>query len=311
VAVTLLKVPRSTYRLQITEDWGLPDAAALVPYLHALGADWVYLSPVLAAEPGSTHGYDVVDHGEIDESRGGRGALADLAEAARAAGLGVLIDIVPNHVGVATAALSVWWWDVLARGRASEHADAFDIDWDAAGGKLRLPVLGDGDDEHAALRIEDGELRYHEHRFPIAEGTLTDLPGDDRTGSDPRAVHARQHYELMNYRRADAERNREKILTAARAAFTDPDADISMAEISRRAGVGPVPGQWRAARGQRVRGPEVHRRRGAQHDARAGRAGQCRTPGGRPRRGARIHDAGLRPGPAGIHPAWRDHGRVR
>ncbi|HEY4992410.1 MAG TPA: malto-oligosyltrehalose synthase, partial [Nakamurella sp.] len=88
-----------------------------------------------------------------------------------------------------------------------EHADAFDIDWDAAGGKLRLPVLGDGDDELAALRIEDGELRYYEHRFPIAEGTLTDRPGDDRTGSDPRAVHARQHYELMNYRRADAELN--------------------------------------------------------------------------------------------------------
>ena len=108
----------------------------------------------------------------------------------------------PNHVGVATPALSVWWWDVLGKGRASEHAAAFDVDWDVAGGRLRLPVLGDGDDELAALRVEDGELRYYDNRFPIAEGTLTD-PG----GNDPKSVHARQHYELMNYRRADAELN--------------------------------------------------------------------------------------------------------
>ena len=196
LAVT--RVPASTYRLQITSDWGLEDAAALVPYLRALGADWVYLSPVLAAEPGSAHGYDVVDHGEIDESRGGSRGLRDLADAAHSAGLGVLVDIVPNHVGVATPALSVWWWDVLANGRASEHASAFDIDWDAGNGKLRLPVLGDGDDELDALRVQDGELRYYDNRFPIADGT-----GD----GTPREIHARQNYELMNYRRADAELN--------------------------------------------------------------------------------------------------------
>ncbi len=192
------RVPRSTYRLQITPEWDLADAAALVPYLEKLGADWMYLSPVLAAEPGSEHGYDVVDHGEIDDSRGGDWALAKVAKRARAAGLGVIIDIVPNHVGVSTPALSVWWWDVLGKGRESEHAAAFDIDWEAGHGKLRLPVLGDGDNELAALRIEDGELHYYEHRFPIAEGT---------EGGTPIDVHARQHYELMNYRRADAELN--------------------------------------------------------------------------------------------------------
>ncbi len=192
------RIPRSTYRLQITPEWDLADAAALVPYLEKLGADWMYLSPVLAAEPGSEHGYDVVDHGEIDDSRGGDWALAKVAKRARAAGLGVLIDIVPNHVGVGTPALSVWWWDVLSKGRESEHAAAFDIDWDAGNGKLRLPVLGDGGKELDALRIEDGELRYYDHRFPIAEGTGNGTPVQ---------VHARQHYELMNYRRADAELN--------------------------------------------------------------------------------------------------------
>jgi (1->4)-alpha-D-glucan 1-alpha-D-glucosylmutase len=193
-----MRVPHSTYRLQITEDWPLPRAAELVPYLRALGADWVYLSPVLAAEPGSAHGYDVVDHSRVDESRGGEAGLVAVAEAAQAAGLGVLVDIVPNHVGVATPVLSVWWWDVLRAGPQSEHAKAFDIDWGAGGGKIRLPMLGDGDDELAKLRVVDGELRYYDHRFPIADGT---------SDGTPQQVHARQHYELMNYRRADAELN--------------------------------------------------------------------------------------------------------
>jgi (1->4)-alpha-D-glucan 1-alpha-D-glucosylmutase len=193
-----MRVPDSTYRLQITEDWTLTDAAALVPYLQALGTDWVYLSPVLASEPGSAHGYDVVNHDKVDESRGGEAGLTAVAEAAHGAGLGVLVDIVPNHVGVATPALSVWWWDVLRAGPESVHAKAFDIDWAAGGGKIRLPMLGDGDDELSKLQVVDGELRYYDHRFPIAHGTADGTPQE---------VHARQHYELMNYRRADAELN--------------------------------------------------------------------------------------------------------
>jgi (1->4)-alpha-D-glucan 1-alpha-D-glucosylmutase len=232
-----MSVPRSTYRLQITEDFSLDDAAGLVPYLQALGADWVYLSPVLAAEPGSGHGYDVVDHGEIDESRGGTEGLQAIAEAAHAAGLGVLVDIVPNHVGVATPALSVWWWDVLARGRASQYADAFDIDWDAGGGKLRLPVLGDGDDELDALRLQDGELRYYDNRFPIAEGT---------EGGTAREVHARQHYELMSYRRADAELNYRRFFavnTLAGIRVERPEVfDTSHREIGRWARRGWIDG---------------------------------------------------------------------
>jgi len=196
-----VKVPHSTYRLQVTEDWRLPDAAAVIPHLSRLGVDWVYLSPLLQSEPGSSHGYDVTDHSVTDGSRGGRTGLAAVAEAARAAGMGVIVDIVPNHVGVAAPKLSVWWWDVLRRGRGSVHAQAFDIDWERGGGKIRLPVLGDaadGHDELDALTVVDGELRYYDNAFPIADGT-----GD----GTPREVHARQHFELMNYRRADAELN--------------------------------------------------------------------------------------------------------
>ncbi|MEP6561114.1 MAG: alpha-amylase family glycosyl hydrolase, partial [Nakamurella sp.] len=193
-----MRVPRSTYRLQITQEWDLHRAAELVPYLRLLGVDWVYLSPELAAEPGSPHGYDVVNHAEVDSSRGGEAGLAAAAGAAREAGLGVLVDIVPNHVGVATPPLSVWWWDVLTLGQASAHAVAFDIDWEFGGGKVRIPILGDGDDELDALQLVDGELRYHQHRYPIAEGTGK---------GTARQVHDRQHYELMNYRLADSELN--------------------------------------------------------------------------------------------------------
>ena len=97
-----MRTPSSTYRLQITERFDLFEAARRLPYLHALGADWVYLSPLLAAETGSDHGYDVVAHDRIDPARGGAEGLAALSAEARRLGLGVLVDIVPNHVGVAS-----------------------------------------------------------------------------------------------------------------------------------------------------------------------------------------------------------------
>ncbi len=191
-------VPVSTYRLQVTADWTLSDAADLVPYLTALGVDWVYLSPILAAEAGSGHGYDVVDHGEVDPDRGGDPGLRRVAEAAHGAGHGVLVDIVPNHVGIATPEASVWWWDVLTHGRQSPYADYFDIEWAVAGDKVRLPILGDGENELDQLRVEDGALWYYDRRLPIAPGT---------GAGTPREVLSRQHYELMNYRRADTELN--------------------------------------------------------------------------------------------------------
>ncbi|MBM9466054.1 malto-oligosyltrehalose synthase [Nakamurella leprariae] len=222
------EVPASTYRFQVTPEWPLTAAADQVDYLQRLGAGWVYLSPILQAEPGSAHGYDVVDHGRTDSSRGGEAGLAAVADRAHAAGLGVLVDIVPNHVGVATPAESVWFWDVLAKGRQSPHADAFDVDWEVSGGRIRLPVLGDGPDELDQLEVSDGELRYYDHRFPIAEGT---------GGGTPRQVHDRQHYELINWRRGDAELNYRRffaVSTLAGVRVELPEVfDASHAEVGR------------------------------------------------------------------------------
>ncbi len=201
-----MRLPISTYRLQIRESFDLHKAAGIARYVHDLGADWLYFSPLLKAEDGSDHGYDVTDHSLIDPARGGAAGLDAASAAARALGLGILIDIVPNHVGVQTPAQSVWWWDLLTHGQASRFAEAFDVDWEFGGGKLRLPVLGDASDDTGEqgeldkLTITKGELRYYDNRFPIAPGTADD-------GATPVEVHARQNYELMNWRRADAELN--------------------------------------------------------------------------------------------------------
>ena len=194
-----MRVPASTYRLQIRPGFTLFDAAAKVPYLKSLGADWVYLSPILTAEQGSDHGYDVTDPSAIDPERGGPEGLLALSKAAREHGMGVLVDIVPNHVGVASPAQNPWWWSLLAEGQDSRYAEAFDVDWDFGGGRIRLPVLG-SDDDVDQLEVRDGELRYYDHRFPLAAGSYSE-------GDSPRAVHDRQHYELVSWRRADSELN--------------------------------------------------------------------------------------------------------
>lgn len=231
------RVPTSTYRLQISEAFDLVDATRRLPYLHALGIDWVYLSPLLPAERGSSHGYDVVAHDRIDASRGGPAALSALAARARSLGMGVLVDIVPNHVGVATPHQNLWWWSVLGAGRSSPYADAFDIDWTAGGGRLRIPVVGDDDllDDGTIghLRIVDGELRYHSHRFPVAPGTLA----GNGSGADPQATHAAQHYELVGWRTADDQLNYRRFFavnTLAAVRVEDPAwFDATHLEIAR------------------------------------------------------------------------------
>ncbi|MGJ6979597.1 malto-oligosyltrehalose synthase [Aestuariimicrobium soli] len=204
-----MRTPASTYRLQITEDFDLLEAAKRLTYLHALGVDWVYLSPLLAAGTGSSHGYDVSDHSSIDPTRGRGAGLAALANEAHRLGMGVLVDIVPNHVGVARPWENPWWWHVLTHGQASPFATAFDIDWEVAGGpgssgKVRIPVVGDDDllpdGTIANLRVLAGELHYHDNRYPLA-------PNSGGPDDDPNVVHARQHYELISWRRADTDLN--------------------------------------------------------------------------------------------------------
>jgi (1->4)-alpha-D-glucan 1-alpha-D-glucosylmutase len=194
-------LPSSTYRLQVRESFDLDAAAEVTSYLAELGADWVYLSPLLRATAGSDHGYDVVDHRLVDPERGGREGLDRLSAAARARHLGVLIDIVPNHMGVADPRQNSWWWDVLKLGRGSRYADAFDIDWDFGGGRLRIPVLGGTLEDAIAgeeVRIVGDELHYFDTAFPLAPGSADGNLAD---------VLAAQHYELMNWQRADAELN--------------------------------------------------------------------------------------------------------
>ncbi|WP_134324311.1 malto-oligosyltrehalose synthase [Cumulibacter soli] len=195
-----MRVPKSTYRLQLSRDFTLYDAARQLPYLADLGVDWVYLSPILQAAAGSSHGYDVVDHDRIDKSRGGADGLSKFSAEARRHGLGILVDIVPNHMGIANPAENRAWWDVLRHGRESAYADWFDIDWDAAA-RVRIPIVGEHDvlpgGEIANLSVTAGELRYHDHRFPLAPGTEDEV--------DPQAAHSRQNYELVDWRRADRE----------------------------------------------------------------------------------------------------------
>jgi (1->4)-alpha-D-glucan 1-alpha-D-glucosylmutase len=147
-------VPRATYRLQLGPDLGFADAAAQCDYLAALGVSHVYTSPALQAEAGSSHGYDQVDPGAVSSDLGGDQGWAGLGAAARRHGLGLVLDIVPNHMSIASAGIrrgNRWWWDVLENGPSSHYAAYFDVDWvsitpgaDALEeNRILLPVLGE------------------------------------------------------------------------------------------------------------------------------------------------------------------------
>ncbi len=205
------ELPRSTYRLQVSPEFPLDEVAALADYVRLLGADWLYLSPLLQATRGSQHGYDVVDHGAVDEERGGPEALERAAAAAAARDLGVLVDIVPNHMGVADPRQNDWWWSLLRDGREGEMAEAFDVDWAFGGDRVRIPVLGAELDEVIAeghVALGDDSVTVYGTEYPLAAGTADDV--DDRSAATPeqlRAVLDRQHFELVHWRRADAELN--------------------------------------------------------------------------------------------------------
>jgi (1->4)-alpha-D-glucan 1-alpha-D-glucosylmutase len=173
---------RATYRLQLNAGFGFDAAAALAPYLDALGASHVYASPWLQAAPGSTHGYDVVDHGRVSEELGASSGHERLARELDTLGMGVLLDIVPNHMAIAGRA-NAWWWDVLENGPASIYAGYFDVDWDPPDSKLRnrvlLPILPDHygrvlEAGQLTLRREGGGLvvEYADHEMPVAPQSM-------------------------------------------------------------------------------------------------------------------------------------------
>ncbi len=173
------RVPRATYRLQLNKDFTFDDAVKILPYLERLGVSHVYCSPILRARPGSMHGYDIVAHDEINPELGGAEGYERFSAALREHGMGQLVDMVPNHMGV-LGADNAWWMDVLENGPASAYAQYFDIDWQPINaelaGKVLVPALGD----HYGNVLPSGQLvlgfepatgsfalRYHEHRFPL------------------------------------------------------------------------------------------------------------------------------------------------
>src|SRR3954465_6728009 len=164
----LNRIPRSTYRLQLSADLTLDQVHNLLPYLQNLGISDLYLSPLFRARAESSHGYDVVDHGTIDPAIGDLQSFARMAEAARASSMGVLLDVVPNHMGINDPA-NTWWNDVLENGEGSYFAEFFDIEWrppaQALQDKVLLPFLG----EPFGRVLENGDLRviYRERRFQL------------------------------------------------------------------------------------------------------------------------------------------------
>ncbi|MGE3160647.1 MAG: malto-oligosyltrehalose synthase [Burkholderiales bacterium] len=200
-------IPRATYRLQLAASFTLEDAARLVPYLARLGVSHAYCSPILRARKGSTHGYDVVDHNAINPELGGQDAFEALVAALRAHGMGLILDIVPNHMGV-FGDDNAWWQDVLRNGAMSRYARYFDIEWHPANrdleGKVLAPVLGDHYGsvlERGELALEDGAVRYHGHRFPLRSGEAP------HPGEDLHALLERQAYRLAYWRVAADEVN--------------------------------------------------------------------------------------------------------
>ncbi|MFC0408592.1 malto-oligosyltrehalose synthase [Roseomonas elaeocarpi] len=181
------ETPRATARLQFHKDFTLDHAVPLVPYYKALGISHLYASPLLKARPGSTHGYDIVDPTVINPELGGEEALNRLVEALHAEDMGLILDIVPNHMGVGGAD-NRWWLDVLEWGRQSPYAAFFDIDWNPSDNtlhnKLLAPFLGapygtvlDSGDLTLKFEPETGKFfaHYFEHRFPIAPPTYDNV----------------------------------------------------------------------------------------------------------------------------------------
>ncbi len=222
------RVPTSSYRWQLQPGFGFDDAAEQADYLAALGVSHAYLSPILAACPGSTHGYDVIDQGQLSPAAGGRAGFNRMSSAFHENNLGLIVDIVPNHMAVPTPEyLNAPLWSVLRAGPHSPYAQWFDIDWSVGDRALLMPVLGqrigqvlDAGQFHIdQLHIDDMQpvLRYFDHVFPLRPGTET-LPLAE--------LLDRQWYRLAHWRVADEELNYRRFFdvdTLAAVRVEDPE----------------------------------------------------------------------------------------
>jgi len=221
-----LRIPSATYRLQFNKHFTFRDATALVDYLDDLGISDVYASPILAARPGSVHGYDVVDHGRLNPELGTESDLDALAAALKARNMGMVLDVVPNHMCIATSE-NHWWNDVLENGRSSPYAPFFDIDWNPPKPELHekvlLPVLGAQygrvlENQELSVGYESGAffVQYFQSRFPIGPRTIRPLL--EPMVADLRRTHPEDHPDLLEL---------ESIVTATKnlptRLETDPD----------------------------------------------------------------------------------------
>ncbi|WP_435005432.1 malto-oligosyltrehalose synthase [Tundrisphaera lichenicola] len=197
-----MPVPMATYRVQMHAGFGFDAAAEIAVYLSDLGVTHLYASPYLQAGKGSTHGYDVLDHSKPNAELGGIEAQSRLCEALGRAGLGQILDIVPNHMSIASRE-NKWWWDVLENGQSSRYAAYFDVDWHPPEEKLRdtvlMPILGD----HYGREVEAGRVKlqrnggtftfeYFDHVMPVAPRSFNDLLNEAarKVGSDELAFLA-------------------------------------------------------------------------------------------------------------------------
>jgi (1->4)-alpha-D-glucan 1-alpha-D-glucosylmutase len=227
-------------RLQFFSGFTMDDAVSVIPYLAKLGISHLYASPLLKARPGSTHCYDIVDHNEVNPELGGEAALRRMVASLRAHGMGLILDIVPNHMGVGGAD-NGWWMDVLEWGRASLYAEYFDIDWDppdvSLHGKILAPFLGSAYGEALAsgelLLHADREsgalfIGYHEHHFPISPRSAALVLHGDKVLNDVSHAFA-DAAKLSNRNTAHEAAAKAKTMLAERTKSPDGEAALATA----------------------------------------------------------------------------------
>src|SRR5581483_3674564 len=237
--------PLATYRLQFSSQFRFEDARRIAPYLHQLGVTHCYASPILQARTGSQHGYDIINHSAINPDLGSEAEFREFARELQSRGMGLVLDVVPNHMGVGEGT-NPWWQDVLENGRASAYASFFDIDWcplrTELHGKVLIPILGD----QYGVVLESGQLRLE-----FAEGRFTLTYFEKRLPIDPRSYplifEAKREAPEWNAPPRPAENNRnaeadlaelDSILAALRGLPPHDTADADLAAERRREWLG-------------------------------------------------------------------------
>src|SRR5262245_61045058 len=190
------RIPLATYRLQLARGLGFAEVRELVPYLHDLGISHCYLSPFLATSVDNSHGYDIADHNRFSPALGSEDDYHALTSALRDQGMGQLLDVVPNHMGI-SGSRNAWWMDILEHGPASPYSGYFDIDWEppepGMSGKVLLPILGDQygvvlENQELTLESRGGEfiVRYYDTVLPLAPETYMQILDPSREELDAR-----------------------------------------------------------------------------------------------------------------------------